>query len=346
MKNLLSEALLNWYSLHKRPLPFREDKNPYKVWLAEVIMQQTRMEQGLPYYERFLERFPTVFALAVAGEEEVLKLWQGLGYYSRGRNLLLTAKEVVERHGGVFPSDEKELLKLKGIGVYTAAAILSICYNKSVAVVDGNVYRVLARMFLDEKPINTAAAIKHFKSIAETMMRNVDAGDFNQAMMELGSLVCLPQNPLCEACPFNKTCLALRQNRQKEFPVKGIKLKVKERWFHFYFMSEGGGLLLNKRPSGDIWQGLFDLPLVEMQDAEKPSGSMLKKLGFPTAWDQVSYQKHKLTHQVLHIRFYANDLQLISSKLKKKYAYVPFYELEKYALPRPIEIFLKNYLQF
>ena len=225
---VFSKRLKQWYLQNKRELPWRSTQDPYKIWLSEIIMQQTRVEQGLPYYLRFTEAYPNVHSLANAPEQEVLKLWQGLGYYSRARNLHTTAIRVSKELDGNFPDHYKELKTLKGVGDYTASAIASFCFNEPVAVVDGNVYRVLSRVFGVETPINSTQGIKEFKALAQELIDHKDPATFNQAIMEFGAIQCKPQNPLCETCPFNDVCLALKNDQIKELPVKIKKTKIRQ----------------------------------------------------------------------------------------------------------------------
>ena len=262
-----SRALLPWYRAHRRPLPWRGDPDPYRVWLSEVILQQTRVDQGLAYWQRFTERYPTVKDLATAPEGEVLKLWQGLGYYSRARNLLSAARQVVNDHGGQFPSTHAELLKLKGVGDYTAAAIASICFGRPDAVVDGNVFRVLARVFGIETPIDSTAGRKEFRALAGRLLDPAHPGDHNQAVMELGATVCTPKNYACLLCPLQARCIAFATGRIDALPVKAGVTRTRDRFFNYLHIATAKGLFLRQRTGKDIWQGLWELPLIE---SEKP----------------------------------------------------------------------------
>lgn len=260
----LSKQLIFWYLQNKRELPWRKTKDPYRVWLSEIMLQQTRVAQGLPYFLKFTEAFPTVFDLAKAEESEVLKLWQGLGYYSRARNLHFTAKYISEELEGVFPKSYKELLQLKGVGDYTASAIASICYDESFAVVDGNVYRVLSRYFGVATSINSTKGIKEFKELAQTVIDETQPGVYNQAIMDFGALHCKPQNPLCDECPLAESCVALANNSVKELPVKEKKIKIKKRYFNYLVpVTEDNQTVLEERVGKGIWQGLYQFPLVE-----------------------------------------------------------------------------------
>ncbi len=245
-------------------MPWRETSDPYCIWLSEIMLQQTRIEQGLPYYLAFTNAYPSIFDLANASEEEVLKLWQGLGYYSRARNLHATAKYIAFELNGKFPETYEGLLKLKGVGDYTASAIASISYNEPVAVVDGNVYRVLSRYFDIDTPINSTAGIKEFKLLAKELLDKEDPATYNQAIMEFGALQCKPQSPLCNTCPLSASCLALKNNKISMLPVKLKKGKIKKRYFNYLvFQSEENKTILEKRSGKGIWEGLYQFPLIE-----------------------------------------------------------------------------------
>lgn len=310
---IFSKTLTCWYSNNKRNLPWRETQEPYKIWLSEIILQQTQVKQGLPYYEAFVNTYPTVFELAKAKESEVLKLWQGLGYYSRARNLHATAKYVAYTLRGKFPNNYKELLKLKGIGDYTASAIASICFNETSAVVDGNVYRVLSRYFGIDTPINSSKGAKEFKALAQELIDRKDPATFNQAIMEFGATQCKPKNPDCMFCPFNDTCVAYNKGKIDELPVKLKKLKVKQRYFNFLvFLSEDKQTLLEKREGKGIWQNLYQFPLIETKQnleyetflevvKEHP---LLKDKLFNIIQYNDTPKVHKLSHQHLNTTFW------------------------------------------
>lgn len=311
-----SGIILDWYHQNKRSLPWRKSLNPYKIWLSEIILQQTRVAQGAPYYLRFVEQFPTVHHMANASEEEVLKLWQGLGYYSRARNLHATAKIVVDQYNGEFPDTYNELLKLKGVGDYTASAISSICFNEPQAVVDGNVYRVLSRYFGIDIPINSAEGIKYFKSLAEKVMDVNDIRDYNQGIMEFGAIQCSPKKPLCLHCPLNESCVALQKGIVGQLPVKLKKTKVRNRFFNYiipiYIDADGNRFTnLQQRKGKGIWQNLWEFPLIE-------SNSMLEIEDVDNRYKQlfegngeielIEFNEvaiiHKLSHQHLHTKFW------------------------------------------
>ena len=258
-----TDELVQWYLANKRDLPWRNTTDAYTIWLSEIILQQTRVEQGLPYFNRFVEKYPIVSDFAAAHEDEVLKLWQGLGYYSRGRNMLKTARLVQQMYNGVFPESYDELIKLKGIGEYTAAAISSFSSNEARAVVDGNVYRVLARYFGIYDAINSTTGKNTFQSLATNLLNKQNAALHNQAMMEFGAMLCKPKNPACGICPVHVGCAAFLNNATTVLPVKLKTVKVRERFLNYFLVTEGNTVLMNKRGDKDIWANMYDLPVVE-----------------------------------------------------------------------------------
>lgn len=308
-----SNLLIQWYLQNKRDLPWRNTQDPYPIWLSEIMLQQTRVAQGLPYFLSFTNAFPTVFDLANASEEQVLKLWQGLGYYSRARNLHQTAQHIAFDLKGVFPNSYKDLLQLKGIGDYTAAAIASFAYAEAVPVVDGNVFRVLSRYFALETDIAIASSKKEFAALAFELMQKDKPALFNQAIMEFGALQCVPKNPNCEICVMNSSCLALQQKKVSVLPVKSKKLKVKYRFFNYLvFEDPQGHTAIQKRTGKGIWHNLYEFPLVETDDEidfEVLSKTVTAR--YYTQQEIVSIAHfgsknpiHKLTHQHLHIKFW------------------------------------------
>ena len=320
----LSNHLVLWYLHNKRNLPWRSTINPYKILLSEIILQQTRVDQGMSYYHKFLEHFPTISDLAIASEEEVLKLWQGLGYYSRARNLHFSAKYVVNDLKGAFPTNYNELIKLKGVGDYTASAIASICYNEPTAVVDGNVYRVLARYFGISTPINSTKGIKEFKQLAQSLIDIKNPGTHNQAMMEFGARMCKPQSPDCTSCPLNTSCVALSKKQIKELPVKEKKIKIRHRYFNYLVIqTENNTTKLVKREKG-IWLNLYEFPLIETLAeidekeliAHNEFNLLFKKLTTSIKQFNNELIVHKLSHQHIHTKFWivntvaSNDFQL------------------------------------
>lgn len=302
-ENNFSDLVISWYEANKRALPWRKTATPYHVWLSEIILQQTRVSQGLPYYYIFLDNFPTVYDLAKASQEEVLRLWQGLGYYSRARNLHATAKMIVDEYDGEFPDNYAELIKLKGVGPYTAAAIASICFGESVPVIDGNVYRLIARAFGIYDNIADPKSRKIFEKVLDQLVPRRFAGAFNQGMMELGALVCKPTSPACDHCPLTAICYAFEKKVQSELPVKIKKQKIKKRDFIYHVWTYGDQVAMRKRPSGDIWQGLYDFHLEE--STEK---AMAAESGFETVNVSKKYT-HILSHQRIEAVFYRHEVQ-------------------------------------
>ncbi len=341
-----SNRLISWYLENKRDLPWRNTTNPYKIWLSEIILQQTRVAQGLPYYIAFVETFPTVFDLANATEEQVLKLWQGLGYYSRARNLHKTAQLVAFDLGGNFPTSYQELLKLKGIGTYTAAAIASFSSNEPVPVVDGNVFRVLARYFDVETDISSTIAKKEFTTLAYEVLDKRNSLQFNQAIMEFGALQCMPKNPNCYVCVLNDSCVALQKNKVNQLPVKLKKTKVTERFFNYLvFEDELGNSIIQQRTEKGIWHNLYEFPLIEsfIEFTEKEITDEINKVKFFSneimsinAYEEKSVL-HILSHQRLKIRFWniqvKGKLENAKSKQsikKRPFPIVIFNFIEKY----------------
>jgi A/G-specific adenine glycosylase len=316
-----TKTLTYWYSEHKRDLPWRQTREPYFIWLSEIIMQQTQVKQGLPYYEAFTGRFPTIYDLASVEEGEVLKLWQGLGYYSRARNLHATARYIVRELNGEFPETYKELLKLKGVGDYTASAIASICFNEPRAVVDGNVYRVLSRYFAIDTPIDSAAGKKLFKGRATELLPDDNFGDYNQAIMEFGARQCKPQSPDCGRCPLSSTCGALQLNRVGQLPVKSGRSKIARKHFNYLvFISKDRRTILQKRREKGIWRHLYQFPLAETDR------SLSKKdfMNEPTVRTFLNGSEHR-------VDLYNEDP--IVHKLSHQHLYTKFWILEVDELP-------------
>ncbi|MEP1034027.1 A/G-specific adenine glycosylase [Ekhidna sp.] len=308
-----AERLINWYTERKRDLPWRKTKDPYPVWLSEIILQQTRVDQGLPYWEQFMEAFPTITDLANAPEEKVLRLWQGLGYYSRARNLHTTAKYVNEELGGIFPSTFSEIIKLKGVGPYTAAAIASICFDLPEPVVDGNVFRFASRYFGVHADISKSASRKIFESVLKKEISEENPGSFNQAMMEYGATTCAP-SPKCEECEFSNSCYAFAKGVQKSLPVKTGKIKVKIRHFNYVVLKHGDNFFLNERIEKDVWSGLYDFFLLDgVFDEEVVLKKTNQNLGLknPIIIEISEPLLHVLSHQKIYARFY---LMTISNK--------------------------------
>lgn len=348
-----SEKIIHWYQKHKRDLPWRHTRDPYLIWLSEIILQQTRVKQGLPYFHRFAKNYPTIGDLAEASEQEVLRLWQGLGYYSRARNLHSCAKTIMDLHHGEFPLKYKDLMRLKGIGAYTAAAIASFAYNETVAVVDGNVYRVLARVFGLKDDIFSTQGQKKFQQLADRLVPEGLAGEYNQAIMEFGALQCTPKNPACLLCPLNMMCYAYQYSEQQKLPVKIKKVKVKERFFSYILFRQGSHLYMKERVTKDIWRGLYDFYLIESKEEvndiealEDPLLAEIMTTACPTVEMSALY-KHQLTHQQLQVRFFALDIEKIgknslADSLLTKIGLNTYSVEEVRALPKPILI--DNYL--
>lgn len=309
--NEIQATLAQWYEGHRRELPWRSDPSPYHVWLSEIILQQTRISQGFDYYIRFIEKWPELTDLAKASEEEVLKMWQGLGYYSRARNLHQCAQQIVKNHGGNFPDDFESLRKLKGIGSYTAAAIASIAFGLPHAVVDGNVYRVLSRLYDIDTPINITEGVKLFAQLAQELLDTQHPGRHNQALMEFGALQCVPKNPECLQCPLQSHCLAFAHRTVEDRPNKEKKLKVKTRFFHFLVIrTPENGIYLHKRTGTDIWKNLYDFPCIESTEPLSADQivhsdsfkNLISNQKFTISRISSQYV-HKLTHQTLLATF-------------------------------------------
>ncbi|WP_378186247.1 A/G-specific adenine glycosylase [Aquimarina sp. W85] len=345
------KKLIIWYLEHKRDMPWRQTKDPYSIWLSEIILQQTRVRQGLPYYLAFKSSFPTVFDLAAASEEKVLKLWQGLGYYSRARNLHFTAQYVVNEYNGIFPKDYNGLIKLKGIGDYTASAIASICYKEVVPVIDGNVYRVLSRIFGIETPINSSPALKEFKGLAAELIDRTSPDVFNQAIMEFGAIQCKPQSPDCTVCPFNDRCFAMQNNKVSVLPVKLKKLKIKKRYFNYIiFKLPDGKVMFQQRKNVGIWEGLYEFPLIESDKLQEATELQKEEAFLQLVTEQpfsLSIYKeepiiHKLSHQHLYTRFYI--VALAKAPILKENQYLISAEtIHEYPVPVLIGNFIESF---
>lgn len=341
-----SKTITLWYSNNKRELPWRLTKDPYCIWLSEIILQQTQVVQGLPYYVKFVDNFPSVFHLANASESDVLKLWQGLGYYSRARNLHAAAKYIANELNGKFPNNYKDLLKLKGVGDYTASAIASICFGEATAVVDGNVYRVLSRYFGINTPINTSQGNKEFKQLAQELIDVKNPATFNQAIMEFGATQCKPQNPNCSVCPFNNSCIAFNKNKIAELPIKLKAAKAKKRNFNFLvFIFNDKKTILEKRVGKGIWQNLYQFPLIETEEAATFDSFIKLVKKHPAAKDKlldmVLYNEeiiiHKLSHQHLYTKFWIVNVDGTSKNG------ISTAEIQNYAVPILIGNFIERF---
>lgn len=344
----ISNTLISWYFLNKRDLPWRNTRDPYFIWLSEIILQQTRVEQGMPYYLHFVEKYPSVKHLANASEDEIMRSWQGLGYYSRARNLHSAAKQVVNQYNAEFPNTYSELLKLKGIGDYTAAAIASFAFLEACPVLDGNVYRFLSRYYGIKTPINSPAAKKEFISIAHQLIDKTQAHTFNQAIMEFGALQCKPKSPNCNVCPFQDSCTAYKQNEVALLPIKEKKLKRTSRYFYYFVYRDENKLALQKRTQKDIWQQLYEFPMfesvVELNDQE-----LLFKASEHNLLDNNSEIlsiskkiKHVLSHQDIYAKFIEFSNPHFYDQYRGKYLFIKDDEIKDFALPRLIELYLQK----
>ncbi len=348
--NHFRTTLHAWYEQHHRTLPWREVKNPYLIWISEVILQQTRVDQALDYYKNFITKFPTASALASADESEVLKVWQGLGYYSRARNLHTSAKIIVSDFCGEFPSDYADVRSLKGVGDYTAAAICSFAYDMPYAVLDGNVFRFLARYFGIEIPIDTTTGKREFAALADALLDEEKPALHNQAMMEMGALQCVAQNPYCTSCPFFDNCVAVQNGTVEQLPQKSKRTKTRDRFFNYFYIKYNDGLFLKKRTERDVWRNLYEFPLIET--AEKITIEQVLAteqchalLGKDFVLNSVSNElKHVLSHQNIFARCFCIEITTPTEYLSQKFDFVTFDNVENYPVSRLVEIFLGEYL--
>jgi A/G-specific adenine glycosylase len=347
MTEFFAPVLLKWYRLNGRTLPWRLEKDPYRIWLAEVILQQTQVSQGLGFYERFLARFPDVQNLAAASETEVLRAWQGLGYYSRARNLHHTAKFIANDLKGKFPTTYQEIIRLKGVGEYTAAAISSFAFGEPHPVVDGNVYRVLSRIFGVSEPIDTGRGKKVFSELAASLIDRRRPADYNQAIMDFGAMHCRPVNPACESCVFAGGCRARADRNVAALPVRSRRPEVKHRYFNYFLLADKNGRIrVNRRNGNDIWKGLYEFVLLETKGETAPSdmlgSSKVKALAgdrFMLKFVSDKYE-HQLTHQRLHARFYVLKTKNVALR---SVDFANSAELQKLPFPRLITRFLSEH---
>lgn len=345
----INRKLIDWYEVNKRDLPWRNTHDPYKIWISEIILQQTRVAQGFDYYIRFIERFPTVQSLATAEEQEVLKYWQGLGYYSRARNLHAAAKMIQDHFSGIFPSDYNTLLTLKGIGEYTAAAIASFAWNLPHPVVDGNVFRFLSRLFAIDEPIDTQKGKKYFTQLADSLMDKHRAGLFNQAIMEFGALHCTPSTPACMSCPFQTQCMAYTLGRVLSYPIKQNKTKTQERYLYYFHIHYNNHIYINRRKGKGIWQNLFEFPLIESEvtlSFEELSQSIQFQELFPA--DSIPQfrlvienRKHILSHRILQATFYEVYIENEPIALSEYHKIEPA-EINDFPIHRLMELYLEE----
>lgn len=345
----ISKILTRWYEQNKRALPWRDTKDPYKIWISEIILQQTRIKQGTSYYLRFIERFSSMDELALAEEDEVLKYWQGLGYYSRARNLHKAAKQIATNFGGIFPTDHANILRLAGIGDYTAAAICSFAYNQPYAVVDGNVYRVLARIFGIETPIDSSNGKKVFSKLANNILSTKNPATHNQAIMEFGALQCTPSSPDCSNCPLKSSCKAYELNLITMLPIKEKKTKITNRYFNYLFIKNNETTFLQKRTKKDIWQHLYEFPLIET-DRLLSSNELLNNPFFNTLFEGINTvkviettnpMKHALSHRVIYAQFTTIFISERNEKLKS-FSLTPINKIDNLAISRLTELFLET----
>ena len=349
-KKNFSSQLLEWFASHARSFPWKETKDPYLIWLSEIILQQTRVEQGLPYYQKFAKKYPSVKDLANTSNDELMKLWEGLGYYSRARNLHAAAKFIVEQYDGIFPKEYKNILKLKGVGPYTAAAIASFAFDLPYAVVDGNVYRVLSRYFGIEEAIDTSIGKKKFSSLAQELLYRKNPGKYNQALMDFGSIQCKPKQAVCLDCPLRLDCYAFQNDKINDLPRKEKKLKKRTRYFNFIILNIEGEVLLEKRTAKDIWRDLYQFPLIEndtlihyFDDLKALENWKQYFLELPVELISVSSTfKQELTHQTIIARFW--EVQLVDKKDIEKPAFIKVLRknLKTFAFPKIIDKYLKE----
>ncbi|MGY6520748.1 MAG: A/G-specific adenine glycosylase [Mongoliitalea sp.] len=331
--NAFAHNILHWFEANKRDLPWRNTKNPYIIWLSEIILQQTRVAQGLPYFEKFLSNYPTVENLAAAPSEDIMRLWQGLGYYSRARNLHFCAQQVVNEYGGRFPATYKELLKLKGVGTYTAAAIASFAFDEAVAVVDGNVFRVLARYFGIATDIASHTGKKEFEALANEVLPPNMAGSYNQAIMEFGALHCTPNKPSCDTCTLRQSCVAHTNNLVQDLPVKINKVKVRERYFQYFQIACGDQVIIRQRGPKDIWEGLFEFPLIEtdkkeeLQTVHEEILNGLEIIPTQIVHDSSQVFKHILSHQRIFANFVKFEFEKKHEEQLKQWAHAQYWQL-------------------
>ena len=344
---MLNREIINWYELNKRDLPWRKTTDPYKIWISEIMLQQTQVVTVVDYYYRFINCFPTVKDLAAADELEVLNLWQGLGYYSRARNLHQAAKSIMSDYKGVFPSSFNEINKLKGIGVYTASAISAFAFHLPHAAVDGNVYRVLSRLFGISESTSSSKGKKVFQALAEELMADAPPHIYNQAIIEFGALQCLAKNPICESCPIGANCYAYNKGSQDAYPVKKKKIKVTDRFFYYLYIYNGEQFFLQQRRDRDIWRNLFEFPLIEANKTielvnlieTETWQSLFKGLNIQVT-DQLVMGKHKLSHQNLHLEFIHIKVEEDALKKFSDLILVDSERAKDYPMPKPIETHL------
>lgn len=343
-KSSFRALLMRWNKTkNDRQMPWKGEKDPYRIWLSEIILQQTRVEQGLAYYQRFITKFPDLQSLASAPDPTVLKLWEGLGYYSRCRNLLQTARFIANERRGIFPDSYEDIRALKGVGPYTAAAISSFAFNLPHAVLDGNVFRVLARVFAVSKPIDSTNGKKFFTTLASDLLDKSQPGIYNQAIMDFGATICKPQLPLCTTCPLKKICKAYALDKVQHYPVKGKKLQVRKRWFYYLVLEDKGRIAIRQRTGKDIWNQLYEFPLIETAGEEETEPVL--KLARKNGWlregrykveDQSPLFRQQLSHQLIMAKF----IRIKLSSPSQVGQWVSRAELDQFAFPRIVNHYL------
>ena len=342
---MIGHRIIDWYKVNKRDLPWRDTKNPYLIWVSEVILQQTRVIQGLDYYRRFIEAYPDIFSLARADIDEILKIWQGLGYYSRARNMYAAARHIIDVYRGRFPETYDGLIAIKGIGDYTASAIASMAFGQAIPVIDGNVNRVIARLYGIQQPVNKRSGQKQIREYAEELMVRDSPGTYNQAIMEFGALQCVPQNPNCNDCVLNRLCVAFRNGLVDMLPIKVKTAKITIRYFHYLYIGFGNRTFIRRRSDGDIWTGLYEFPMIETDTETDPD-----HLSHTPTWqsyfdgqtplvEEVSpVVTHRLTHRILKIRFY--KITVNQPIFGKDMIEIPVADLQRYAVPKVIDNYI------
>jgi A/G-specific adenine glycosylase len=335
--------IINWYRQNKRNLPWRETSNPYYIWLSEIILQQTRVDQGLSYYYKFINHYPNIHDLANSSEQEILNDWQGLGYYSRARNIHFTAKYISSNLNGEFPSNYADLIQLKGVGEYTAAAIASFAYKLPYAVLDGNVFRVLSRVFNISEPINETIGKKLFKQLSQDLLPINDSDIYNQGIMEFGALQCTPKNPNCSNCCLNHICLAFQNKTVDALPIKTGKINIRKRYFYYFILNSGDELIINQRTKNDIWQQLFEFPLIETENELSEQEVLeLATLNYHVVPNKIHKEKkHILSHQHIYATFIHIGLDSLEAhQLKESEQIIKTDDLSSYPIPRLIDRYL------
>ena len=344
---MIGRKMIAWYEIHKRNLPWRDTENPYLIWVSEIILQQTRVVQGLDYYRRFVEAYPDILSLAHADIDDVLKIWQGLGYYSRARNMHAAAKYLVREHQGIFPASYDGLITIKGIGDYTASAIASLAFGQAVPVIDGNVNRVIARLYGIQQPVNKPEGQKEIRACAEKMMVRDEPATYNQAIMEFGALQCVPKNPDCDGCVLNRSCVAFRNGMVNVLPVKLKTTKIATRYFHYLYVRLGNRTFIRRRTAGDIWTGLYEFPLIETA-AETGLDELILHPDWqsyfegqaPLVESVSSEVLHRLTHRVLKIKFY--KITVNQPICGQDFVEIPEDNVHLYAVPKVIDNFFST----